>query len=271
MTRGFLALLSHSARRIRWLLVATAGLLVGFQALTALMAASFQEQNTFERLATMAPDFVREALGASFLPMLSFSGIVLLGFFHFAVIAFLVGLAIAVATEPASEVEQRFNDVLLARPLPRRVPITRSAVLLVLVALCTCGAMCACTWGGLAMFAPEGARWPRPRLVLSLGGLLAALMVSWGGIALAVGSASRRRGVAGTLVGLVALALFLLDVVSGAWKPAASFGRLSPFHYFDPLKLVAGQPFSWTDLSVLLGVGAAGFLASLFIYTRRDL
>ena len=183
----------------------------------------------------MVPDFLRQALGGSFLALLSFNGIALLGFFHFAIIAFLVGLAVAVATEPASEVEHRFNDLLLARPLPRWVPIARSAVLVAAVAVAMGGAMCAGTWTGLALFAPAGLQWPAPRLILSLGGLMATLMACCGGLALAIGSAARRRGVAGAVAGLVVFALFLLDVVARVWEPARALGRLSPFHYFEPL------------------------------------
>ena len=268
---AFFPLVAHSARRNGGLLGATVALLVAFQALTALMAASFQETKAFDQLAAMAPDFIRQAFGSSFLPMLSFSGIVTLGFFHFAVITFLVGLAIAIATEPASEVEAHFNDVLMARPLTRSVPILRSGVLVAAVSVATCGAMCAGTWAGLAMFAPEGTPWPRPRLILSLGALLAALMFCWGGVALAIGSLSRRRGIAGTLAGLAAFALFLLDVVARVWSPARGLGRLSPFHYFDPLRLVAGASLAWKDLMVLLAIGLAAFIAALVIYNRRDL
>lgn len=271
MIRAVASLAWHSARRSRVLLAVTVALLLVFQALTALMAASFQETDYFERLADVVPPFLREAFGASFFALLSFNGIVLLGFFHFAVIAFLVGLSIAVATEPAAEVEHRFNDLLLARPLPRWVPVARSVAVLALVAVLTCGAMCLGTWAGLALFAPAGVAWPRASLVLSLGGLMAALMFCFGGVALAIAAAGRRRGVAGAAAGLVAFALFLLNVVAGVWEKAHPLGRVSPFHYFEPLRLVGGQPVSWTDLLILVGAGAAGVAVALLLYSKRDL
>jgi len=271
VTRALAALIGHSARRSRALLGATAALLVVFQALAALMAASFEQAGSFDQMAAMVPDFLRQAFGASFLALLTFDGIVLLGFFHFAIIAFLVGLAIAVATEPASEVEHRFNDLLLARPLPRWMPVARSAILLAGVALATCGAMCAGTWTGLALFAPEGIDWPSPTLILSLGGLMAALMVCCGGVALAIGSAARRRGVAGASAGLLVFGLFLVDVVARVWEPAILLARLSPFHYFDPIRLAVGQPVTWWHPAVLLLAGAAGFAVALAVYGRRDL
>ena len=271
MSRAVASLAWHSFRRNRALLGATVALLLVFQSLTALMAASFQVSDYFARLAAMVPDFMRQALGASFLSLLSFNGIVLLGFVHFAVIAFLLGLSIAVATEPASEVEQRFNDLLLARPLPRWVPIARSALLVAAVALLTCGAMCAGTWVGLAIFAPAGVPWPAPRLILSLGGLMTSLMWCCGGIALAAGAAARRRGVAGAAAGFAVFALFLLDVVARVWEPARQVGLVSPFHYFEPIRLVSGLPVGWAHPAFLLAVGAAGLAAALVIYSKRDL
>lgn len=265
------ALVRHSARRGRALLLVTAALLVGFQALASRMAASFEASDSFGPIAAMLPDFLRQALGASFLALLSFSGIALLGFFHFAVIAFLVGLSVAIGTEPASEVEHRFTDLVLARPLPRWVPIARSAVLVAAVAAGMAAAMCAGTWVGLALSAPAGLVWPAPRLILSLGGLMAALMFACGGLAVAIGAAARRRGVAGAAAGLLIFALFLLDVVARVWEPARGLGRLSPFHYFEPIRLVGGQPLDWTHVAVLIGVGAAGVVAALVVYARRDL
>lgn len=271
MTRALAALAVHSARRIGGLLGATLALLIVFQALAVRMAASFEETGSFSQIAAMVPDFLRQAFGASFLAVLSFNGIVLLGFFHFAIVAFLAGLAVAVATEPASEVEQRFNDLLLARPLPRWVPIARSVMLLAGVAVATCSAMCAGTWAGLVLFAPEGTPWPAAPVILSLGSLLAALMFCCGGLALPIGSGARRRGTAGAVAGLLVFALFLLDVVGRVWPPARGLGRLSPFHYFDPMRVTIDQPFDWHHVAVLLLVGAAGAVAALIAYARRDL
>ena len=271
MRRTLVALVGHSVRRSRALLAATVALLVVFQALTSLMAAAAQESEAFDRLAALVPDFVRQVFGASFFAMLSFSGIVVLGYFHFAVIAFLVGLAIATGTEPASEVEQRFNDLLLARPVPRWLPILRSALLVVLVALGTAGAMAAGTWAGLMLFAPAGVPWPRPGRILSLSVNLSALVMCWGGIALAFAAGARRRAVAGTAAGLAAFALFLLDLVGRTWAPASGVARLSPFHYFNPLRVVAGQGWVVSDTAALLAFGSVGVLISLFLYLRRDL
>jgi ABC-2 type transport system permease protein len=265
------ALVAHSLRRSRWLLAATFTLLALFQGLTSFMAATFQEMGYFERLAALVPDFIRQIFGSSFLPMLSFTGIVLLGYFHFAIIVFLVGLSIAMATEPASDVEHRFTDLLLARPVPRWLSILRSAVVVAVVAAGVTLSMAAGTWGGLALFAPPGARWPRPGVVLSLSLSLASLLACWGGIALAAGAAARRRAVAGGGTGVAAFALFLLDLVARVRDPVGGGARLSPFHYFSPLLAITGARVPWADISALLAFGAAGLAVALVVYTRRDL
>src|SRR6266481_2167562 len=76
-------------------------------------------------------DFLRQMAGPSMLTFMSFVGVVAFGYFHPIVIAAHLGLAIAIATEPAAEIETRFADLTLARPLARHQVITRTIVVLV--------------------------------------------------------------------------------------------------------------------------------------------
>src|SRR5439155_1680772 len=91
---------------------------------------------------------VHGALGevAAMLAFMSFSGVVALGYFHPIVLASLVGVAIATGTEPAAEVESRFADLTLARPMARHEVITRSVVLLVVTIAALLAVMTAATW-----------------------------------------------------------------------------------------------------------------------------
>src|SRR3989304_5585203 len=77
-----LTLVVHSAARARWLIGGFGLLLLVFQVLFVLLAVTLQESNTFGRIAEIAPPFVRELLGSSFVTMISFSGVVGLGYFH---------------------------------------------------------------------------------------------------------------------------------------------------------------------------------------------
>jgi hypothetical protein len=60
----------------------------------------------FEQLASLLPPFARALPGHSLASVMSFSGIVCLGYFD-------------LATVPASEVETGFADLIFARPLQR--------------------------------------------------------------------------------------------------------------------------------------------------------
>jgi hypothetical protein len=46
---------------------------------------------------------------------------------------------------------------------------------------------------------------------------------------------------------------------------------LSPFHYFEPTALLMGQPLSARNTAVLLGIAAAGTVASYVVFARRDI
>jgi ABC-2 type transport system permease protein len=266
-----LALLGYSFRRMRLLILGVGAIFGAFQVLASLMASTFQQSQAFSQIAASIPGFLRQAFGSSFLTMVSFTGIVVLGYVHFAVTGSLVGLSIAVGTEPASEVERGFSDLLMSRPVARASAITRSVALVIIAATLVNAMMLAGTWIGLALFAGEQAVWPGPRLLLSLAASLWMLMFCFGGVALAFGAGARRRGVAGAGAGLLALALFLLDVVARVRQSARGLGRLSPFHYFNPMDLVAGRPLEASHLAVLGAIGLCGIAAAYIVYARRDL
>ena len=44
----------------------------------------------------------------------------------------------------------------------------------------------------------------------------------------------------------------------------------SPFHYYNPLDLVMGQPLPVGDLWVLFVAGATGLLVAAVCFARRD-
>ena len=88
---------------------------------------------------------------------------------------------------------------------------------------------------------------------------------------MAIGCTSRRRSVAGTIAGLLALTMYLLDYVGRLWQPAGKVAWLSPFRYYAPFDLVMGRPLSAMNLVVLGAIAAAGFAASYVAFARRDI
>ena len=268
---GVTLLLIHSLKRVRTLVLSMGILLAGFQLILIVVARSIQGSGGFEELTTLLPSWVREMLGPSIAGFMSFAGIVSLGYFHLSVIGALVALSILVSTMPASEIETGFIDLILSRPLARHWIITRTIIVTTLAIILVLSLMMTGTWAGLATLAPKIAGRPSAKLILSLATNLAFLMLCWSGVAMAIGSASRRRSIAGGIAGLLALATFLLDYVGLLWKPAESTAWLSPFRYYRPFDLVMGNPLPVKNLVVLGAIAVAGFISAYVLFSRRDI
>ena len=251
-------------------LAVTGGALALFQVLLAMAAAELQREGTFEQIVALVPSFVRELAGSVLVSMMSFSGIMALGYYHVAVVAVLVGLTVAVATEPAAEVEAGFADLVLAQAVAREAVITRSVVLLAVCPAIVIAAMTAGTFAGLWVAEPAAGSRPPARLVWSLAVGLWALLACWGGVSLVIGAAARRRAVAAGIAGGAAAALMLVDYLSRVWKPIRGLARLSPFHYYNPLDLVIGKPLPAGDIGILLGTAAAAVALAFVLFRRRD-
>ena len=264
-------LLAHSLKRVRTLVLAMGLLLAVFQVFLIIVARSVQRSRAFEQMGALIPPFLRELMGPAFASFMSFKGIVCVGYFHLAVMGSLVALSIALGTTPTSEIETGFMDLMLSRPLARHWIITRSIIVVMTSTLALLVMMMIGTWAGLKGLAPPDAAWPAPGLIRSLAVNLGLLMLCWGGVAMAVGAASRRRSVAGALTGLLALAMFLLDYVARAWRPAESVAWLSPFRYYSPLDLLMGQALPAKHLLVLTGIAVAGFALAYVFFSRRDI
>ncbi|MCX6538510.1 MAG: hypothetical protein NT151_06190 [Acidobacteria bacterium] len=271
MIRATALLVRHSLRRMRTLLLVMAGALALFQVLLALAAQQLQQAGTFAQLASIVPSFVRELFGTALLAMMSFSGIMALGYYHVAIIAVLVALVITIGTEPVAEIEVGFADLILSRPIARVSALTRSVVLLAVGPALVIGAMAGGTFLGLWIAAPSPELKPLPSLIGSLALNLWALLFCWGGVALVIGSVARRRSVAGSITGAAATALMLTDYLSRVWSPLKPIARFSPFRYYNPLDLVMGHPLSTTDVGVLLASGAVGIVAAYALFARRDI
>jgi ABC-2 type transport system permease protein len=269
--RGAFLLVTHSVRRVRTLVLTMGVLLAGFQMILIVVARSLQSSGGFEQLSAMLPPFARELLGPALTSMMSFRGIVCVGYFHLAVLGSLVALSIALATIPASEVETGFIDLILSRPLARHWIITRTIVLMLLSIAVVLSLMTIGTWIGLESLAPRSARWPSANLILTLAMNLGLLMLCWSAVAMAIGSAARRRSVAGAFTGLLALTAFLLDYVGRLWNPADSVARLSPFRYYSPNELVMGNPLPTKNVVILGAIAMAGFAAAYVLFSRRDI
>ena len=268
---GPVFLLRHSIKRARTLVLTTGALLAAFQVLLILVARSIQHSGGFKQLGQLLPPFVRQFMGPAFTSFMSFSGIVCAGYIEIAVVGALVSVSIGLATTPTAEIESGFAELILSRPLARHWIVTRSILVTVLASVILLIIMMGGTWGGLEALAPKDIAWPSTSLILSLALNMGLLMLCWSGVAMAIGCASKRRSVAGTITGLLALTTYLLDYVGRLWRPVERVAWLSPFRYYAPFDLVMGRPLSAKNLVVLGGIAAAGFVTAYVAFARRDI
>jgi ABC-2 type transport system permease protein len=266
-----ITLARHSFRRSAPILIGMAVVLAGFQFMLTQVAVFLMRSQAFGLLASLIPPYIRAMAGPAMVAFMSFSGVVALGYFHPIVLASLVGLAIAAGTEPAAEVETRFADLTLARPMARHDVITRSVIVLAVTIGMLLAVMTAATWIGLACCTPAAAQRPRFALIESLAVSLGAIVWCWGGIALAVAAGARRRATAAGLTAVATLAAYLLDYLGRIWDPARLASRVSPFHYFEPMTLISGGPVNLANLTVLASIGIAATVIAYVRFARRDL
>ncbi len=265
-----LALLAHSARRFRPLVLAFGAVLAGFQLLLALAAKAIQESDLFGRIATLMPDFVRQALGPAAISVMSFAGVISIGYFHMAVVAVLVGVAVAVATEAASEIESGFLDLVLAHPVTRLSLTLRTAALLAGCTVVLIGAMLAGTLVGAYWLARDDAG-QIFTTACRLASNLAVLVFCWGAVAFALTSFARRRSTPALIAGLLAFSSYVVDYLAGVWRPASRVAWLSPFHYYTTASIIAGAAPPARDLLILACAAVAGIAVGALQLARRDL
>jgi hypothetical protein len=144
--RSAALLLAYSLKRVRTLVIVTGLLLAALQLVLIFVAGELRTSGAFDQLSAIIPPFARELLGPSVTIIMSFSGIVCLGYFELAVMGALIALAVTLATIPASEVEIGFMDLILARPLARHWIITRTVALTTIVTAAMLALMVAGTW-----------------------------------------------------------------------------------------------------------------------------
>src|SRR5581483_9455235 len=113
---------------------------------------------------------------------------------------------------------------------------------------------------------------------------LAALMFALSGLTLALSACGRSRWKVVGLGVLLAVVMFVANVLGQLWDSAGFVRPLTVFYYYQPQKIALrgewvadlGAVWGGTRLAVpvvgvLLAVGAAGYLVALRVFTRRDL
>lgn len=266
----FVALTWRSFGRIVGLFAGLAAVLAGLQVLLVLVATSQQQAQSFDLIMRLAPAFVQRQFGSTLPVFLSFGGLVTFGYFHPVVVLTIAVFAAFVASELAADVEGGHVDLLLARPLARHWLVTRSFALVVLCSITLVMLMMSTTWLALAAFAPEGASWPNATSVASMGAHLVAIAWCFGALGLAISAMVWRRMNAVGPAAIVAVSLYLLDLLAGSWQPIRAAGVISPFHYYQGAAVLAGSADSSRDLSVLGAMSLTFALLAYWRFSARD-
>jgi ABC-type transport system involved in multi-copper enzyme maturation permease subunit len=262
------ALVRHSLRRRRGFLAAIVLVLFLFQFLLIGAGRALYLSGMFSNLGQFLPEFMQGFVNTG---AMSFRGMVSFGYSHPVVELFLIAMAIAIASEPATEIETKFIDVLMARPVRRITLVSRSVILLLLCTAGTIGSMLVGTVIGLRLFTPAGADRPSAQLIASMALNLACLVLAWGAIALLIASMSKRQSSVTSSCGLLAFVTFIVDYVARIWNRLDSVAVLSPFHYYSPFQMLGTNALSLENVFVLLAIFAIASVAANVVYVRRDL
>ena len=201
----------------------------------------------------------------------SFRGMVLFAYFDPLIVMLLVQFAIYLATEPAGEVESSLVDLLLARPLPRHVIVSRSFIVMAIGTALMSGAMQMTTWVGLWWMAPAYSQWPALPTVVSLSAHVTLIAWCFGCTALAASGWARRRGAVVGAIGVVAIATYLVELLESIWAPARDLATFSPFHYYAAPGILAGTAPEARNLAVLGTVTLVALGLAYWRYQHRDL
>jgi ABC-2 type transport system permease protein len=166
----------------------------------------------------------------------------------------------------AGEEEAGTLDLLLSTPLSRgRVVLDKFGSMVSATLF-----MALLTWLSLVAIGPLF------DLRLPLEGLLAAtlnlflLALSFGAVALLVGSATGSKGAAVGVASGLAVVTFILNTLAPSVDALGPFRFLSPFHYYSGHQPLTNG-FHGIDVLVLAGISAVALVTALTMFERRDL
>jgi ABC-2 type transport system permease protein len=199
----------------------------------------------------------------------SLSGAVALGSIHPVALglqlAYPVGFA---AVAIAGERQRGTLEVLLSRPISRRsVFITILLAIAGFAVLTTAGQLLGVTIGALAFGIAGGLD---PANLAFLGVNTVALLVALATVCLAASASFDRVGTPIAIGLALVIGGYVLEVLGTLWPDAAFLQPYSPFHYLQPLDVLAGRA-SVTDLGLLAAIGIVAVGVGLWWFPRRDL
>jgi ABC-2 type transport system permease protein len=205
----------------------------------------------------------------------------------------------------AGELDRGTMELLMSQPVPRNRLILAHFVIDLIVLPIICLSFFAGTQFGLAIvgpFIPDYTPFKEKKINLPIAipddpqplevsgqreifGLMntCAYMFAVGGITIAISASGRSRWKVIAYSILIVVVMFVANMVGQLWPPSRFVRPLSLFFYYQPQKVMlqgnwlADIGTAWPGgpkismIGVLTGVGLAGYLIALRIFTRRDL
>jgi ABC-2 type transport system permease protein len=251
-------------QRLRVALIALALAIWSF--LMPVIYATFGRQMEAIMQSGIIPDASLRLLGAD---PFSLNGAVALGSSHPFAIALQVVYPVGFAAAAIAGERQRGTlEVLLSRPVSRRSVFLTLLLAILAFAVITTAAETLGTLAGAAAYGNLDRLDAGDLLLLAINTVL--LLAALAGISLAASASVDRLAPALGIGFVVVLAGYVLEVLGTIWPDAAFLQPISPFHYLQPLEILAGRG-AGSDLLVLAAVGVVSAAFGLWVFPRRDL
>jgi ABC-2 type transport system permease protein len=201
--------------------------------------------------------------------LFSLPGAIAIGFIHPIALILSSVFAVGFATAAIAGERQRGTlEVLLARPIPRRVVYFTLLVCALIFVAVVIGAFLTGAFVSATVNGVVGEITPDRLLLVWLNGVLLFGAIAAIGLAASV-SFDRLSPALGITLAVVLFSYFL-QILGSLWPDAKGLQPYSLFHYLDPKALLTGQAAVF-NFALLAVVALVAIVAALAIFPRRDL
>jgi ABC-type transport system involved in multi-copper enzyme maturation permease subunit len=262
-------LLRHLASR-HGLFVVIASLILGaFEFLICAIVVNFDLGAVITQAIKSLPPLMQTMMADQFFGGFTTRGILAFGWNH--PTALVIGLAVAIVLASraiAGEIESGTMEMTLTQPLSRITYLAAQCMFaFICLAVLTAGALLGSIIGqaffNLAVF--------RASDLFKLGSAYFLLQSAWFGISLAASSFSREGGRVAVLVFIIALVLYVINVIGKLLPTAEGLLPYSLWTYYSPQMILVNGTFETKSVLVLAGTFIVSVGLGAWYFQRRDI